>query len=106
MSEEQELVARALAPFIVLGLEGCAAAYDYPLLPARDKARIQNAATAVLAALQGSATLPGEAVTDAMIEVGCQASLIARVNGERTEEVIRAIYTAMRAAAPTAPVRD
>jgi hypothetical protein len=58
-------------------------------------------------ALQGSATLPGEVVTDAMIARG-RAQLPPDASPgakEREIDLLTRVYAAMRAAAPTAPAR-
>lgn len=53
---------------------------------------------------QSSAVLPSEAITDEMVAAGIEAyhDHAGDLNGDR----FRAIYTAMRAATPTAPVQD
>jgi hypothetical protein len=53
-----DVVERALAPFMVRGLENCSAAWDYPLMPEKERQRIRTAANAVRAAIAALSASP------------------------------------------------
>jgi hypothetical protein len=59
----------------------------------------------LLATLQPSAVLPSEAITSEMRFAGRKAAMAYRLGGPN-DDALDAIYTAMRAATPTAPVQD